>query len=74
MFQEKGGTERLRMCDDCRIFALAEEDEHPMAGAARPMTRTTDDYLREREELRKAAAKDMAEKGLAPADKDGDAG
>ena len=74
MFQEKGGTERLRMCDDCRIFALAEEDEHPMAGAARPKTRTTDDYLREREELRQAAAKDMAEKGLAPADKDGDAG
>ncbi len=72
MFQEKGGTERLKMCDDCRIFALAEEDEHPFAGAARPNPRTTDDYLREREELREMAAKDMKEKGLLPSDSDGD--
>ena len=74
MFQEKGGTERLKMCDDCRIFALAEEDEHPLAGAARPKTRTTDDYLREREELRQMAAKDMKEKGLLPSDDDGGGG
>ena len=66
MFQEKGGTERLKMCEDCRIFALAEEDEHPLAGAARPKPRTTEDYLRERDELRQAAAKDMKEKGLEP--------
>jgi len=72
MFQEKGGTERLKMCDDCRIFALAEEDEHPFAGSARPKPRTTDDYLREREELRQMAAKDMKEKGLAPPDDGGD--
>ncbi|MAF95789.1 MAG: 4Fe-4S ferredoxin [Rhodospirillaceae bacterium] len=75
MFQEKGGTERLKMCDECRVFALAEEDEHPFAGAARPKPRTTDDYLREREELRQMAAKDMKEKGLAPSeDGDGDGG
>jgi len=73
MFQEKGGTERLKMCDDCRVFALAEEDEHPMASDARPMPRTTDDYLKEREDLRQAAAKDMAEKGLTATDTDGDA-
>jgi len=73
MFQEKGGTERLKMCDDCRVFALAEEDEHPMASGARPMPRTTDDYLKEREDLRQAAAKDMAEKGLTATDSDGDA-
>ena len=74
MFQEKGGTERLKMCDDCRIFALAEEDEHPFAGGARPKPRTTDDYLREREELRQMAAKDMKEKGLAPPDDGGGSG
>ena len=67
MFQNKGGTDRLKMCDDCRVIALAEEDEHPMASAARPAPRTTDDYLREREELRQSAAQDMKEKGLAPA-------
>jgi len=73
MFQEKGGTDRLKMCDDCRVFALAEEDEHPMAAAARPVTRTTEDYLREREELRQSAARDMEEKGLATAaDSDND--
>jgi len=64
MFQEKGGTDRLKMCDDCRVFALAEEDEHPMASGARPVPRTTDDYLAERDELRQAAAQDMEEKGL----------
>ncbi len=70
MFQEKGGTERLKMCDDCRVFALAEEDEHPMASAARPVPRTTGDYLKEREELRQMAAKDMADKGLTKTDGD----
>ena len=72
MFQETGGTDRLKMCDDCRVFALTEDDEHPMASGARPTPRTTADYLAEREELRQAAAKDMADKGLA--DTDGDAG
>ena len=31
-----------------------------MAGPPRPLTRTTEDYLREREELRKKAAEAMA--------------
>ncbi|NQU60214.1 MAG: 4Fe-4S dicluster domain-containing protein [Rhodospirillales bacterium] len=74
MFQDKGGTDRLKMCEECRVFAIAEEDIHPLAGAARPKPRTTDDYLREREELRQAAAKDMEEKGLVAPTKDGDAG
>ncbi|MDA0306388.1 MAG: 4Fe-4S binding protein [Proteobacteria bacterium] len=73
MFQDKGGTERLKMCNDCRVFAMAEEDEHPLAGAARPKTRTTEDYLNEREELRQLAAKDMEEKGLAGTDTEGEA-
>jgi ferredoxin len=70
MFQEKGGTDRLKMCDDCRVFALTEDDEHPMASAARPAARTTDDYLAEREELRRTAARDMTDKGLT--DSEGD--
>ncbi|MBT3305137.1 MAG: 4Fe-4S binding protein [Alphaproteobacteria bacterium] len=73
MFQEKGGTDRLKMCDECRVFALAEEDAHPMASAARPAPRTTADYLAEREELRQSAANDMADKGLAAVEPDGDA-
>ena len=64
MFQDKGGVDRLKMCDDCRVVVLAEDDEHPMASGDRRMTRTTADYLKEREDLRQAAAKDMEEKGL----------
>ena len=74
MFTEKGGTERLRMCADCRVLALTVEDEHPLAGAARPKPRSTDDYLHEREELRRMAAKDMKEKGLAPPEEEGEGG
>ena len=72
MFKEKGGTDRLKMCDDCRVFALAEEDKHPLAFGARPTTRTTADYLKEREELRQKAANDMTKKGLAKIDTDGE--
>ena len=72
MFQEKGGTDRLKMCDDCRVFALAEEDKHPLAFGARPATRTTEDYLKEREELRQKAASDMTKKGLTQIDRDGE--
>jgi hypothetical protein len=73
MFKEKGGTDRLKMCDDCRVLALAEEDEHPLAFGARPATRTTADYLNEREELRQKAVKDMTAKGLIQNDTDGEA-
>jgi hypothetical protein len=43
--------ERIKMCDDCRVFATFDDD-HPMAGAPRPRVRTTDDYFRAREEGR----------------------
>lgn len=73
MFKEKGGTDRLKMCDDCRVFALAEDDKHPLAYGARPATRTTADYLEEREELRRKAKDDMMKMDLAQIDKDGEA-
>ena len=66
MFAGAGGLDRLKMCDNCRVVALTEEDTHPMAGAPRPAVRTTDDYLREREDLRRMAKADMEAKGLAP--------
>jgi ferredoxin len=40
----------IRMCDDCRVAAMAEEQFDPFSGPARPRVRTTDDYLREREQ------------------------
>jgi ferredoxin len=66
MFAGEGSLERLKMCDNCRVVALAEEETHPFAGPPRPMVRTTEDYLREREELRRAAKADLEAKGLVP--------
>jgi ferredoxin len=40
--------EVLKMCDDCRVAAMSEQEFDPYG--ARPNVRTTEDYLREREE------------------------
>ncbi|MEQ8504283.1 MAG: 4Fe-4S dicluster domain-containing protein [Rhodospirillales bacterium] len=55
--------DRIKMCDDCRVMVQFEQT-NPLAGAPRPQTRTTEDYLREREEMRQTAAEDMKAKGL----------
>jgi ferredoxin len=47
----KGSADRLdviKMCEDCRVAAVTEQDFDPY-GAPRPNARTTEDYLRERE-------------------------
>ncbi|MGE0628303.1 MAG: 4Fe-4S dicluster domain-containing protein [Hyphomicrobiaceae bacterium] len=41
--------EILKMCEDCRVAAVTQDDFSPY-GAPRPNPRTTEDYLREREE------------------------
>jgi ferredoxin len=43
----------IKMCDDCRVAAVSEENLDPY-GPPRPPMRTTDDYLREREEQKRA--------------------
>ncbi|MBM3567027.1 MAG: 4Fe-4S ferredoxin, partial [Alphaproteobacteria bacterium] len=58
--------QRLRMCENCRVVAIAEDETHPLAGPPRPSVRTTEDYLRERDDLRRQAAADMAARGLKP--------
>jgi ferredoxin len=48
----KGSPKRLdviKMCEDCRVAAVTEEDFDPYGAPARPAPRTTEDYLRERE-------------------------
>jgi ferredoxin len=40
--------ELIKMCDDCRVSAVSEENFDPYA-APRKLVRTTDDYLRERD-------------------------
>ncbi|MDH5748624.1 MAG: 4Fe-4S ferredoxin, partial [Rhodospirillales bacterium] len=63
MFAGKGGTDLIKMCEDCRVIAQMEEPNQPLAHKERPLPRTTDDYLREREELRKQAKEDAAGRG-----------
>jgi ferredoxin len=48
----EAGSKRLdliKMCDDCRVAVISEEEFDPHAAPPRPTLRTTDDYLRERE-------------------------
>jgi hypothetical protein len=55
MFQGKVQTQAsrldmLKMCEDCRVIAATEAEIDPYGAPARPNVRTTEDYLREREE------------------------
>ena len=62
MFSGEGRLDLIRMCDDCRIVVQMEDENQPMAGPPRAKVRTTEDELRERDELRKLARDSMAAK------------
>jgi hypothetical protein len=50
MFKE--GAQRLdvlKMCDDCRVAVVTEQDFSPYGSPPRAPPRTTEDYLRERD-------------------------
>ena len=42
----------IKMCADCRVNAMVEDQFDPLAGPPRPAVRTTEDYLREREQAK----------------------
>jgi ferredoxin len=44
----------IRMCEDCRVGAITEDGLDPHSAPPRPRPRTTEDYLREREEAERA--------------------
>jgi ferredoxin len=49
----KGQPQRLdvlKMCEDCRVVAMVADSVDPYGAPERPLLRTTEDYLREREE------------------------
>ena len=51
MYQDsKKRLDVIRMCEDCRVVVMAEEQFDPFGAPQRPRLRTTDDYLRERKE------------------------
>jgi ferredoxin len=53
MFHSPSRLDLMKMCDDCRVAAVSEEDLDPHGAPPRPKPRTTDDYLREREDLQR---------------------
>jgi ferredoxin len=62
MYTDSAAIDRIRMCNDCRVVVQFEATDNPLAGGPRPRMRTTDDYLREREEMEAARAKVKAER------------
>jgi ferredoxin len=44
----------IKMCEDCRVVAITEQQFDPYGAPPRPKVRTTEDYLREREEQERA--------------------
>ena len=54
MFQNNSAIDRIKMCDNCRVVAQMEDGEFN-AGPQRPLPRTTEDDLREREIQRQRA-------------------
>ncbi len=61
MFASDAQAERIKMCDDCRVVVQFDAPDDPFKGAPRPVPRTTEDDLRERE-IEEARAKVLAER------------
>ena len=55
MFADPARLAVLELCEDCRVFAATEGGIDPYAGPARPVTRMTEDYLREAERAQRLA-------------------
>ena len=55
MFQGRAQRlDLLKMCEDCRGIVAIEESFDPHEAPARPHVRTTEDYIRERDETKKS--------------------
>ncbi len=58
MFQNSAQRlDLIKMCEDCRVVAVTEQEFDPY-GTPRPKARTTEDYLREREEEDRAGKRE----------------
>jgi ferredoxin len=54
MFADAERTRLIQMCEDCRVIVqIKNRSDDPFAGQPRPKPRTTDDYIREREQREK---------------------
>jgi hypothetical protein len=55
MFRDGQQLALLRLCEDCRAFAATDGKVDPYAGPERPVTKTTEDWLREAERAKREA-------------------
>ncbi len=53
MFADSKKTELLKMCDNCRVVAMAESSNDPFKAGEVPRVRTTEDYIMERDKTDK---------------------
>ena len=63
MFADEQAIDRLKMCDNCRVFAITKIRDNPMAFGSITVSQTTEYYFRERDKLCRKAAKDIMKKG-----------
>jgi ferredoxin len=55
MFQDSvQRLDLIKMCEDCRVVAITEQELDPYGASPRPKARTTEDYLREHEGAKRA--------------------
>ena len=65
----KGTPSRLdviKMCDDCRVAVVSEQDFDPYGSPPRAPVRTTEDYLREREAKREGEGRKLSVSAASP--------
>ena len=61
MFTDKQNRlDLIKMCDDCRVAVISEQDFDPYGAPPRAPPRTTEDYLREREAAETEKVKDKS--------------
>jgi ferredoxin len=53
MFADPARQALLELCEDCRVLEATDGGIDPYAGAPRPVTKTTEDYLREAERAKR---------------------
>jgi hypothetical protein len=53
MFADSARQALLDLCEDCRVLEATNGGIDPYAGAPRPVTKTTEDYLREAERAKR---------------------
>lgn len=53
MFADPARLKVLRLCEDCRVFEATESAMDPYAGPPRPVTKTSEDWLREAERAKR---------------------